>query len=553
MTKYQAFISYAHSDEAVAKRVHKALETYAIPQNLKTKGQKLSPIFRDVTELTAHHSLSEKIRDAVQNSRFLIVLCSPASKNSHWVNEEIKLFRQLHGEGSILCALIEGTPQTSFPPALIAGGREPLAANMTGRKESFRFGITQMAAAMLGVGLDELVQRDARRRRNRLRVMSAASLAFAAIMGGMAWMAMDARDAAEVSRSEAENMVEYLITDLKQELDAVGRLSILDDVGTRVTNYYDAIPLSDMDDERLTRQARARHVLGEVAIKQGRLDHALTELTASYAATEEFLRRNPNNPEAIFAHAQSEYWVGRVFLKNGEAEKALPSRLAYSDLSKQLYEIAPANREYVFEYGWAENNLGLLYQKLNIFDKSEEHYKMALKIFSKELEKSPDNKNVQFEISSINKNLARTFFKNEKIKEAKLNYTEQISILKLLLDHDPEDSNLKNSLLMAKIRLNEILISEENLCDQTEIILIVDEMESLLLIDSSNYESAHRYPYILYGFLRNCQNSFEREWVLEKLEKLMAIIANKEYLEKNMVERVAWLKNYQAKLANKSK
>ena len=99
--RYQAFISYAHKDEAVAARLHRALETYKIPKNIELTQKALSPIFRDTAELTAHHSLSEKIREAVQSSRFLIVLCSPAAKASHWVNEEIRLFRSLHGEGSI--------------------------------------------------------------------------------------------------------------------------------------------------------------------------------------------------------------------------------------------------------------------------------------------------------------------------------------------------------------------------------------------------------------------------------------------------------------------
>ena len=107
--KYAGFISYAHANEAIAARLHKALETYPIPRSLLLQTgldqsrNKLSPIFRDATELTAHHSLSEKIRDAVETSRFLIVICSPAAKASHWVNEEIRLFRALHGEGSILC------------------------------------------------------------------------------------------------------------------------------------------------------------------------------------------------------------------------------------------------------------------------------------------------------------------------------------------------------------------------------------------------------------------------------------------------------------------
>ena len=189
--QYAAFISYAHADEAAARRIHNALETYTLPKDMDSEDrQKLTPIFRDVTELTAHHSLSEKIQDAVKNSGFLIVLCSPEAKKSHWVNEEITLFRKLHGEGSILSVIVEGDPATAFPPALIEGGREPLAANMTTR-DGFRFGITQLAASMLGVGLDRLVRRDSQRRRKRLQFITAGALAFAAIMGAMTWTAMD--------------------------------------------------------------------------------------------------------------------------------------------------------------------------------------------------------------------------------------------------------------------------------------------------------------------------------------------------------------------------
>ena len=75
--KYAAFISYAHADEPMARRIHNALETYRLPNAFDQDAkEKLKPIFRDVTELTAHHSLSEKIQDAVRTSRFLIILCS---------------------------------------------------------------------------------------------------------------------------------------------------------------------------------------------------------------------------------------------------------------------------------------------------------------------------------------------------------------------------------------------------------------------------------------------------------------------------------------------
>ena len=104
MPRYAAFISYAHEDEARAARLHKALETYRPPRELGAKREQLRPVFRDKAELTAHHSLPEKIHDAIKGSRWLIVLCSPAAKASHWVNEEIRLFAQIHGEENILCA-----------------------------------------------------------------------------------------------------------------------------------------------------------------------------------------------------------------------------------------------------------------------------------------------------------------------------------------------------------------------------------------------------------------------------------------------------------------
>jgi len=67
--KYAAFISYAHADEQMAARLHKALETYPVPKHLRAQGKTTKPVFRDVAELTAAHSLSEKIQAAVKGSR----------------------------------------------------------------------------------------------------------------------------------------------------------------------------------------------------------------------------------------------------------------------------------------------------------------------------------------------------------------------------------------------------------------------------------------------------------------------------------------------------
>jgi hypothetical protein len=97
--QYKAFISYSHRDEHWAKWLHKALEFYRIPRRLRGGEipERLYPVFRDRDELSSAANLNENVRTALQNSESLIVICSPASAKSLWVNEEIRIFRSQEG------------------------------------------------------------------------------------------------------------------------------------------------------------------------------------------------------------------------------------------------------------------------------------------------------------------------------------------------------------------------------------------------------------------------------------------------------------------------
>ena len=92
--RYQAFLSYSHTDSAHADWLHKAIERFVVPKTLIGRvtangavPKSLTPIFRDRHELAASSDLGQTIRVALKQSRFLIVLCSPAAAASRWVNE----------------------------------------------------------------------------------------------------------------------------------------------------------------------------------------------------------------------------------------------------------------------------------------------------------------------------------------------------------------------------------------------------------------------------------------------------------------------------------
>ena len=207
--KYDAFISYRHSemDKFVAERLHKTLETYKPSRYVKKHGtrSKIQRVFRDEEELPLASNLEDPIVRALENTDFLIVVCSPRLKESLWCKKEIETFKKLHGRNNILCVLIEGEPEDSFPEELIydevetvlPNGEkvtkkeryEPLAADFRGTtkkeiKKKMKKEILRLLAPIFGVNYDDLKQRHRERTIRRVLVMCALISVAALLFGG---------------------------------------------------------------------------------------------------------------------------------------------------------------------------------------------------------------------------------------------------------------------------------------------------------------------------------------------------------------------------------
>lgn len=222
-SRFAAFISYSHADEEVGDWLHKRLEAYEVPASLVGREgpagpirKRLGKVFRDRVDLSAAHDLGAEIRAGLEQADALIVLCSPRSCGSRYVNEEIRYFKTLGRGRHILAVIVDGEPHAAgktdfsaddecFPPALVCqlgpGGvvtstpepNEPIAADIRGGKDGLENGALKLIAGLLGVGLDELVQRERqaeRRRRVQAYALAAgmAALALTALVGGgFAW------------------------------------------------------------------------------------------------------------------------------------------------------------------------------------------------------------------------------------------------------------------------------------------------------------------------------------------------------------------------------
>lgn len=213
---YDAFISYRHVplDKAVAERLQELLENFRFSNNGKkaSKSPLMSRkhpgrlrIFRDQSELLTSNDLGAKIREALLQSRYLIVICSEYTKESVWCMEEIRLFKEAHQESTrhILTLIVSGEPDNVLPeplrwekrPISLPTGQtilrketlEPLSADIRAQthRQSLRklkVEFLRIAAPILNCGFDELFQRHQRRRRRNAIILFTGTLTLLAVI-----------------------------------------------------------------------------------------------------------------------------------------------------------------------------------------------------------------------------------------------------------------------------------------------------------------------------------------------------------------------------------
>lgn len=232
--KYWAFISYSHADAKFAQWLHKQLETFPVPRKLigsdTERGyqvpKRLFPIFRDRDELPGSSNLADNINTALQQSRYLIVICSPRSAASQWVNQEVMAFKAMHRANRVLCVIIDGEPNATdkpesgllecFPPGVryevATDGKlsdqraEPIAADARDGKDGKADALLKLASGLLGLGFDELKQRDARRRRKQ---KLGYAMAGAAVVALLAWGASEFKAQRVGLQNAASSMADF--------------------------------------------------------------------------------------------------------------------------------------------------------------------------------------------------------------------------------------------------------------------------------------------------------------------------------------------------------
>lgn len=259
VTAYNAFISYSHAaDSTFAAALQSALHRFAKPWY---KLRALH-IFRDETNLAVNPGLWSSIRDALDQSLFLILLASPEAAASPWVEKEAGYWISKNGTSHVLLVLTGGTLKWdhsagSFIPehssALPAGllhsfPEEPLfldarwardnATRLSLREPRFHEAVLQLACTLHNRPKDELDGADIRARRHARWLAATTLIAILSI----ALFAF--RQARQSQKESTQNMAASLAVNsaklLADSPDQAGEAALLAIESNRLSPSFEA-------------------------------------------------------------------------------------------------------------------------------------------------------------------------------------------------------------------------------------------------------------------------------------------------------------------------
>lgn len=177
MTQFQfkdAFIGYSREDLEIAEKLSKRIRHYTPPASSGLNKRKLL-VFRDMEVLTAASDLSEELKKHIRLSKRLILLCSPDSAASKWVDLEVKAFLEKSAYEDIIIVLCRGALEDCLPPSLKGMENMPLYVDI---KKNFRNESLRLIAALYQVDFMTLKREDEARRRKITWLTAVVSLVF---------------------------------------------------------------------------------------------------------------------------------------------------------------------------------------------------------------------------------------------------------------------------------------------------------------------------------------------------------------------------------------
>jgi tetratricopeptide (TPR) repeat protein len=464
MTTYDAFISYSHlKDKPIATALQSVIQRLGKPWYRRRAAR----VFRDDTSLSATPHLWPSIEIALAASRFLILLCSPESADSPWVNKEVAYWLANKGIDTLLLAVTHGEliwdgstcdfdqRQEQILPAALRGQfrneprwidlRQYRAAVGPNEPNFIELG-ANFAAAIRGEPKEDLLSEEIRQQRRAatLAYSGAAALAVLMVIAGWQWRsAVHERDHALSNFNLAKTAADKLVVNIAQGLrDVEGvRTETIRKILETARGTVDQLAVSAPDNLELKfSRARMLGEFGDTYLILGKLPEALDYFQQQLDLVEELAKADPGNVRWQRDVSIARESIGRTYAEQGKFDDAL--KILQIDLSeaRRLAAADTNNAEARRDVYVPLTLIGNLYIELGKLDDAFRAYDEGLGIVKRLSDGDPNSTNLRDDVSIAYGKLADVFEAQGRLDEALEAHRNEIDVLQELASANPDNT-----------------------------------------------------------------------------------------------------------------
>lgn len=457
--QYWAFISYSSKDIKWAKWLHRSLEYYRVPRKLVGQQmpsgdptpKRFHPIFRDREDLPASSDIGKELEQVLAASRFLIVVASPNSAASLWVNREIEFFIRLGKIDQIFTIIIDGEPNNEhgmecFAPAL--KNTSPLAADARHHGDGKTNAKLKLLAGMLGIGFDTLKHRDMRRWIFRLSVTLSISIIITILVVGLGWYAETQRKNAVAADMTSimtmltgDDLAEFLLFDLREQFEKMGK----DDFGTisrarkLADKYFEDIKkmwpeFGDVRANSIHRILEKRFSVGSEYLRKNQPAEAL----AAYHSFLRILEYYYDDTGDIKTYNKWKFWVHLKVAETLTAQQALRKALEEYRHSLKFLQYVQGEHLALDRADPIElhRKIGYLLESIGEAKKASNEYKQSLIIAQRAAEQDPKDEWKHHLVYAIHFDISRAFLLDNQPDLALVELKKGLKIINKIIEQD---------------------------------------------------------------------------------------------------------------------
>jgi serine/threonine protein kinase len=291
--------------------------------------------------------------------------------------------------------------------------------------------------------------------RRRPAVVAVAATALVSLVTLTAVSTVQARRVARASavaeqrREQAEELIQFMVGDLRTRLEPLGKLDVLDAVGTRAMAYFAAVPAAELSDDELLHRSEALAQLGQVRLAQGDDARAMEVFRESLAQARDLVARDPERPAWQFQLGNAEYWVGYVHYTRGAYDSALVHFQPYVASARRLVARDSTRVAWQQELGYAWSNIASVREAEGDLRGALAAFRDVLRVKEHVAALAPADAAVQVSLGNSHNTLAVVHQKLGALDSARVHFAADLVIKRRLARRDPANAPHQEALALA--------------------------------------------------------------------------------------------------------